>query len=98
MCRKKKGLTQEQLAEKVNLSTNYLSAVERGVNAVHLDKLVDIMNCLECSADEIFLDVVNTGYKVRTSMLTDEIAELPKSEQERIFEVIDTLIKTAKKK
>lgn len=95
--RKKKGLTQEQLAEKVGLSTNYISAVERGVNALNLDKLVDVINILECSANEIFVDVLNNGYEIKSSLLTEQISQLPKDEQERIFAVVQTLIDTAKK-
>lgn len=95
--RKKRGMTQEQLAEKVELSTNYLSAVERGINALSLDKLVEIMNCLECSADEIFSDVLHNGYEIKANLLSNSIAQLPPDEQNRIFEVIETLIKTAKK-
>lgn len=33
-CRENKGLKQEELAEKVDLSCNYLSAIEREVNDV----------------------------------------------------------------
>lgn len=56
--RKAKGLTQEQLAERVNISPHYLSALERGVYNMKLDLLVDILNTLNCSADEAFADVV----------------------------------------
>lgn len=95
--RKKKGLTQEQLAEKVGLSTNYISAVERGVNSLNRNKLIEVMNCLECSADEIFADVLNNSYEIKSSLLTEQISQLPKDEQERIFAVVQTLIDTAKK-
>lgn len=97
MYRMAKGWTQEQLAEQVNLSRNFLSAVERGKYAVNLDTLVDIINCLDCSADEIFEDVINEGYKVRASKLSDIISDMPKEEKERILKVVETLVKTAKK-
>ena len=35
--RKEKGFTQEQFAEKINLSTNYLSKVERGMNTPNVE-------------------------------------------------------------
>lgn len=95
--RKKKGLTQEQLAEKVGLSTNYVSAIERGVNALNLDKLVEVMNCLDCSADEIFVDVLKNSCEIKVSLLTEQISSLPEEEQERIFAIIQTLIDTAKR-
>ena len=52
--RKEKGLTQQQFAEMIDLSTNYVSDVERGKSSIRLSKLVTVMNALECSADEIF--------------------------------------------
>ena len=67
--RKAQGLTQEQLAERINISPHYLSALERGVYNIKLDLLTDIMNTLNCSADEVFCDVVNKSFKVKSSHL-----------------------------
>ena len=94
-CRKAKGLTQEQLAERIDLSRNYLSAVERGVNQISLGKLVELMNVLECSADDIFVDVIKTGVQTKATILSEKLKELHFSEQMRILEVVETLIKTA---
>ena len=40
------GLTQEQLAEKTNLSVDFLSLVERGINAPSFDNLEKIAQAL----------------------------------------------------
>lgn len=53
-----KGYTQQQFAEMIGLSTNYFSDIERGKSSARLDKLVAIINALECSADDIFVDVM----------------------------------------
>jgi transcriptional regulator with XRE-family HTH domain len=95
--RKNKGLTQDKLSEMLGISPHYLSAIERGIYSVNLNKLVDIINYLDCTADDIFADVINNGYKVRSSRLNDEISELSTDEQKRIFDVIETMIKTAKR-
>ena len=52
--RQAKGYTQQQFAEVIGLSTNYLSDIERGKSSARLDKLVAIINALECSADDVF--------------------------------------------
>jgi transcriptional regulator with XRE-family HTH domain len=96
--RKKKGLTQEQLAEKINMSPNHLSAIERGVYGVKLDTLVKIMNYIDCTADDLFADVLKCGYKAKASRLSDELADLSIEEQNRIFDVVETMIKSAKHK
>ena len=93
--RKKKGLTQEQLAEMVSLSPNYISAVERGVYQLKYEKLVEIINCLECTPNDIFAETIHCGYQFKSSRLSDMIKDLSKSEQKRIFEVIEVLIQNA---
>lgn len=96
-CRKQCGLTQEQLGEKVNLSTTYISAVERGLYSISLTKLIDIVNCLGYSADDVLGEVLVCSNKYKASELSEMIAGLPKDEQSRILKVLETLINTAKK-
>ncbi|MBR5428064.1 MAG: helix-turn-helix transcriptional regulator [Clostridia bacterium] len=95
--RKRAGLTQEQLAEKIGISTNYLSAVERGVYALSLEKLVAAMNILQCSADDLFQDVIDAGYKRKASILEDKLNNLPGEERRKILNVVEVMIDSAKK-
>lgn len=96
--REAKGYTQESFAEIVKLTPNYLSAIERGVKTPSVDTLIDIINGLDVSADEILMDVINAGYKVKASKLSEEINNLPQDEQRRVFTVVEALIKEAKSK
>ena len=57
-CRNAKKMRQEDLAQKANVSSNYISAVERGVKIPSVETLIDIMNALGVSADMIFCDVM----------------------------------------
>lgn len=91
----KAGLTQEELAERVGISPNYLSAIERGVKLIRLDKLVYVINELNCTADDILIDVLKKSYEKKTSALLDTISKLPEKEQKRIYEVLNALITTA---
>ena len=95
--RKQKGLTQEQLAERVNISPHYLSALERGVYNIKLDLLVNILNTLNCSADDVFQDIVNSSLKVKSSQLSEKLKSLPLKEQRKILEVVDTMISNSNK-
>lgn len=81
----------------IGLSTNYLSDVERGKSSVRLGKLAAIINALECSADEVFIDVIDHGYKVKSSRIADRIEALPPDEQEKEFAVLDALNCQSKK-
>ena len=95
--RKKKGLSQDALSEIIDLSTHHLSALERGVYNIKLSVLVKILNALDCSADEVFSDVVNKSSHVKANELSERLATLSKEEQQKIFDVVDTMLKNAGK-
>ena len=96
--RKHKKIPQEKLAEMIGISPNYMSALERGAYNIKLELLVQIIDCLDITADDLFRDVIKNGYVNRTSRLSDEIEALPIEEQQRIFEVLDALLRTARRK
>lgn len=50
-----KGLTQEQLAEKVNISLNFMSLIENGKN-MSVQTLVNLANALDVSIDYLLME------------------------------------------
>lgn len=63
--RVKKGLTQEELAERTDLSKGYISQIERDLSSPSLETLFDLLEVLGCSPkdffdDEIFQKIVYT--------------------------------------
>ena len=96
--RKQKKIPQEKLAEMIGITPNYMSALERGLYNIKLELLVQIIDCLDITADDLFRDVIKNGYVNRTSRLSDEIEKLPDDEQQRLYEVLDALLRTAKRK
>ena len=91
-----KKLRQEDLAEKAGLSANYIGMVERGEKIPSLETFITILNALEVSADIVLADVVSTGYIVKNSMLNEKLSKLSNDDREKIYEVIDILIKHSK--
>lgn len=92
-----KRLLQEELAEKTGLSVNYIGMVERGEKTPSLKTLVAILNALEVSADMVLVDVVDKGYEVKDSLLNEKLSKLSVEDRERIYDVVDTLIKHSKR-
>ncbi len=82
--REELGMTQEQFAEKLNVSINYISTIERGASFPRYDKLIMILNALQTSADSIFCDVINYSGGFKASMLSEQLLELPPEEQKRM--------------
>lgn len=52
--RKLKGLSQSQLAEKVNISRTHMSRIETADCAVSLDVVFNISDALEISVEKLF--------------------------------------------
>ena len=88
-------LRHEDLAEITGLSTNYIGAVERGEKIPSLETFIDILNALSISADMVLSDVLQEGYQVKATKLSDQIKDLPVKDQKRIFDVIEVLIKNS---
>lgn len=92
-----KKLRQEDLAEKTDLSSNYIGMVERGEKIPSLETFISILNALEISADMVLADVLKQGYVVKNSLFSEDMQKLSQDDRERIYLVIETLIKYSQK-
>lgn len=61
--RKKKGLTQEQLAEKLNISTSTLGKIERGIQGFSIDLLIEVGIFFGISTDYILIGCEIRNYE-----------------------------------
>lgn len=46
--RKQIGITQEQLAEKIDVTVGYVSQCERGISKINLEKLSEVADVFKC--------------------------------------------------
>lgn len=72
--------------------------IERGEKAPKLETFITITNALEVSADLLLADVLSTGYNIKSSEMTEEIASLPPFERDRIYSIVNTMIEFKKNK
>ena len=70
-----KNLTQEDLAEKIDISVAFLSRVERGNSHINLKRLNQVCNLLDVSEGYI----LNGAFSNSTNYLDKEFSELLKS-------------------
>ena len=89
--RKAHGLSQEELAEKVNISTTHMSHIETGNTKLSLTVFVDIAAALEVRTDDL-LDTVATT----TSTSLDEIAAVLERCTAQEAKVIADVVKATK--
>lgn len=91
-----KKLRQEDLAEKTDWTTNYIGMIERGEKIPSLETFINILNSLGVSADMVLSDVLDNGYTVKDSLLNEKLEKLVPEDRNRIYEVIDTMMKHSK--
>lgn len=91
-----KKLRQEDLAEKTDVTTNYIGMIERGEKIPSLETFINILNSLGVSADMVLSDVLDNGYTVKDSLLNEKLEKLVPEDRNRIYEVIDTMMKHSK--
>ena len=89
--RKAKGLSQEKLAELVNISTTHLSHIETGNTKLSLAVLVDISKVLEIQTD----DLLSEKKSGRTTAL-DELSSVLESCSTKQIRIINDTIKALK--
>ena len=90
--RKAHGLSQEALAERVNISTTHMSHIETGNTKLSLPVLVDIAAALEVRTDDLLSD----NALVATSTSLDEISAVLDRCTTKEVKVIADIVKTTK--
>ena len=92
--REKKGMTQEQLAERAELSPMQARVMERGAKLPKLETLINIANVLDVSADVLLQDVVKNQTKLYSSEASELIRKLPRDDQRRVLEALRSFVET----
>lgn len=84
--RKQQGLTQEQLADRMNVSIQMVSNLERGIKAIRIDNLINLSQLLNVSTDYIL-----TGRETADDLaaLTFRIEQLSPSDRRMIEMLVD---------
>ena len=89
--RMKKGMTQEQLAEAVSVGTPHISHIETGKTVPSLKTLINIINTLECSADELFCIEVEKAQPVFQNWLGELVADCSEQDRKLIADTVQAM-------
>ncbi len=95
--RLKNKLTQEKLAEIVNLSPRYIAFIENGYKVPKLETFINILNALNASADYVLEDSINYKSKEKIYLIEDKLKTLPSKYQKEILDILDCIIENYKK-
>ncbi len=90
--RKAHNLSQEELAEKVGISTTHMSHIETGNTKLSLPVLVDLAAFLEVHTDELLYDATS----VDRSEAVEEIIHILDSCNTQQIRIITDIVRAAK--
>lgn len=90
--RKKRGFTQEVLAEKTGIGVMYLGEIERGTKAPSMKIFIKLINALEISADYVLRYEVVSGKEHVFDEITQKLEPLTPKQRKAAAELLDAYI------
>ena len=89
----KRGLTQEQFAEKIDIATRTLSGIETGENFVTSETLDRMLNVLDISSSELFaFDHIKPQDELKDEIITDIQNLKDRGKIETIYKIVKATI------
>ena len=75
LARAKAEYTQEELAEKISLSTRYISQLERGIAFGSASTIINVCKALNINSDFLFSDLINNETPILDNIMDDKFLE-----------------------
>ena len=91
--RNEANLTQEELAEKVEISTAYLGEVERGKKVLGVDKFIKIVKALGVSADYFLCNELPSGEPYVFDEITEKLKKLTPKQRKIAIDILEGYLK-----
>ena len=85
--RKNANLTQQELAEKTNLSIAFISRIERGSSHINLKRLSEFCSILGVSEGDILNGVSNSDEKYLTNEFSEILDKCSPQKQKLIYKL-----------
>lgn len=100
--RQEKGMTQVELARRLEITQSNLSAIERAARGVTVNQVVRIARALDASTDEILLaekaPASGSRPKKRLMRRLLKIQELTEKDQRILLDLLDSFVMAAQRK
>lgn len=90
--RREKRMTQEMLAEALEVSVGYVSQVERGVTKISLDLLAEISGILECDIAFFVTGTSASGENYLKTELISKFGRLSVRDKRLVLGIIDVML------
>lgn len=87
------GLTQEQIAEYINVSTTYIGFIERGERSVTLEKLILLAECFHVTIDSLIHDNIPAEGNSDATQLLFLWNQADDTEKEMILSISEVILR-----
>lgn len=87
-----KKLTQEQLAEKIDVSVAFLSRVERGNVKINLSRITQICDILDVSISNILTGTASNSKDYLTEDFSNLLKDCPPEKVKLIYDIAKVII------
>ena len=94
--RKILGMTQIELANRLDMAPDALSRIENGYVAPRFNRIEEMAKVLECSVAELFREK-NDSLKTRSDCIADIISPLPAEKQEEVISLVSHFVSILRK-
>ena len=91
--RTKKKLTQEQLAEKIEINPKYLSSIERGLENPTLNTLIKLSEKLGADLDDIFNQIEIENPAERKSLILSLLDQADDKQLKLAYRILSVIIR-----
>ena len=88
--RKSKGLTQAQLAEKINVDSKYISRLETGSSIASLSTILKLANVLDVETKVLFT-FENKKKNIILKRINKELLKINSKELDALYQIIKAL-------
>lgn len=86
------GYTQEELANLVNISIPHMSNIERGLTKVSFQTLVNVVEALDISFDNMMFNNSNQSVKKQNSVFDSIVKDCSQRERAIIIDVVQSMV------
>ena len=89
--RKKAGLTQERLSEKLLVTVGYISQIERGITRVNLDTLAQISSILGCDIAYLITGTAVNSDTYLGDEISRKISSMNKQQKKALLKICEAI-------
>lgn len=91
-----RGMTQEQMAEKLNRSVNFVSLIELGKSGMSVETIIAICNILDISSESIFKGLIDYNLKDKDKYILENISSFNNRDKKMVTDLMQYIIEGRK--